>query len=76
MVYAQDPVGQGFIASLARPGGITGLTWDPGPELRGKLVELLAECRPGLSRLAGPVDRNHRAAGDLSLSRPRPESEA
>jgi putative ABC transport system substrate-binding protein len=60
MVYAQDPVGQGFIASLARPGGnITGLTWDPGPEIRGKLVELLAECRPGLSRLAGPVDGNY-----------------
>jgi ABC-type uncharacterized transport system substrate-binding protein len=57
MVYAQDPVGQGFIASLARPGGnITGLTWDPGPEMRGKLVEALAECQPGLSRLAGPVD--------------------
>jgi putative ABC transport system substrate-binding protein len=60
MVYAQDPVGQGFIASLARPGGnITGLTWDPSPEIRGKLVELLAECRPGLSRLAGPVDGNY-----------------
>jgi ABC-type uncharacterized transport system substrate-binding protein len=60
MVYAQDPVGQGFIASLARPGSnITGLIWDPGPELRGKLVELLAECRPGLLRLAGPVDRNY-----------------
>jgi putative ABC transport system substrate-binding protein len=62
MVYAQDPIGQGFIASLARPGGnITGLTWDPGPEIRGKLVELLAECRPGLSRLAGPVDVNYPA---------------
>lgn len=60
MVYAEDPVGQGFIASLARPGGnITGLTWDPGPEIRGKLVDLLAECRPGLSRLAGPVDGNY-----------------
>ena len=60
MVYSQDPVGQGFVASLARPGGnVTGLTWDPGPEMRGKLVELLAECRPGLSRLAGPVDRNY-----------------
>jgi len=60
MVYATDPVGEGFIASLARPGGnITGLTWDAGPEIRGKLVELLAECRPGLSRLAGPVDANY-----------------
>jgi putative tryptophan/tyrosine transport system substrate-binding protein len=39
MVYAQDPVGLGFISSLARPGGnITVLTWNPGPELRGKLA--------------------------------------
>jgi putative ABC transport system substrate-binding protein len=69
MVYAQDPVGQGFIATLARPGGnITGLTWDPGPEIRGKLVELLAECRPGLSRLAGPVDRNYPGHRTTSLA--------
>lgn len=60
MVYANDPVGQGYVASLARPGGnITGLTWDPGPEIRGKLVELLAECRPGLSRLTGLVHPNY-----------------
>jgi len=57
MGYAADPVGQGFVASLSRPGGnITGLTSDPGPEIRGKLVEWLAECRPRLSRLGGPVD--------------------
>lgn len=74
MVYAQDPVGQGFIASMARPGGnITGLTWDPGPEIRGKLVELLAECRPGLSRLApwmGTIRATERPGW---LSRPPPE---
>ncbi len=60
MVYANDPVGQGYVASLARPGGnITGLTWDPGPEIRAKLVELVTECRPGLSRLTGLVDPNY-----------------
>ena len=57
MVYAADPVGQGYVASLARPGGnITGLASDPGPEIRAKLVELVAECRPGLSRLTGLLD--------------------
>jgi putative tryptophan/tyrosine transport system substrate-binding protein len=56
MVYATDPVAQGYIASLAHPGGnITGLARDPGSEMRSKLVELLAECRPGLSRVAGLV---------------------
>ena len=69
MVYAQDPIGEGFVASLARPGGnITGLTWDAGPEMRGKLVELLAECRPGLSRLGGPVDRSY--PGSQATSQP------
>ena len=36
-----DPVGAGFIASLARPGGnITGLTFHSGPEIVGKQLEL------------------------------------
>jgi putative ABC transport system substrate-binding protein len=61
MVYADDPVRQGYVASLARPGGnITGGTYSVAPEtpgeIRGKLMELLAECRPGLSRLAVLVD--------------------
>ena len=57
MVSADDPVGQGYIASLARPGGnITGLTAAPGAEMVGKRFELLAECLPGLSRLAVLVD--------------------
>jgi putative ABC transport system substrate-binding protein len=45
MAYGVDPVGQGYISSLARPGGnITGLAWDPTPEIAGKQVELLAGC--------------------------------
>lgn len=78
MVYAQDPVGQGFIASLARPGGnITGLTWDPGSEIRGKLVEALAECRPGLSRVAALWMATIRATERPGwLSRPPHELEA
>ena len=47
-----DPVGTGFVASLARPGGnITGLS-TLSPELAGKRLELLKEIVPRLSRLA------------------------
>ena len=57
MVYGDDPVGKGYIASLARPGGnITGLTWEPTPEIFGKYVEMLAELRPPPTRIAGIVD--------------------
>jgi putative ABC transport system substrate-binding protein len=57
MVYGNDPVGRGYIASLARPGGnITGLTWEPSTEIFGKHVELLTELSPRPSRIAGIVD--------------------
>jgi putative ABC transport system substrate-binding protein len=47
-----DPVGQGVIASLARPGGnITGLS-TLSPEISGKRLELLKEIVPKLSRVA------------------------
>ena len=47
-----DPVGNGFVASLARPGGnITGLS-TLSPERAGKRLELLKEIVPKLSRLA------------------------
>ena len=47
-----DPVGNGFVASLARPGGnITGLS-SLAPELSGKRLELLKEIVPKLSRVA------------------------
>jgi putative ABC transport system substrate-binding protein len=52
MAQDQDPVSNGFIASLARPGGnITGLS-RLAPELSGKQVELLNEIVPRLSRVA------------------------
>jgi len=57
MVYGNDPVGRGYISSLARPGGnITGLTWEPSVEIFGKHVELLTELSPQPSRIAGIVD--------------------
>jgi putative tryptophan/tyrosine transport system substrate-binding protein len=47
-----DPVGTGFVASLARPGGnITGLSM-MAPVLAAKQLELLKETVPGLSRVA------------------------
>ena len=48
----QDPVGDGLVASLARPGGnITGLTV-LGPELVPKRMEILKETLPNVSRVA------------------------
>jgi ABC-type uncharacterized transport system substrate-binding protein len=53
MAVSRDPVGSGFAASLARPGGnITGLSNDLGPEILGKNVELLKEAVPKISRVA------------------------
>jgi putative ABC transport system substrate-binding protein len=49
---ANDPVGSGFVASLARPGGnITGLSLQ-STDLAGKRLELLREVVPDLRRLA------------------------
>jgi len=51
MTNVADPVGQGMIASLARPGGnITGLT-GVARDLSGKRLELLKETVPKLSRV-------------------------
>jgi putative ABC transport system substrate-binding protein len=52
MGFDDDPVGSGFVASLARPGGnITGLS-TLSPEISGKQLELLKEIIPKLSRVA------------------------
>jgi putative ABC transport system substrate-binding protein len=52
MASDDDPVGNGFVASLARPGGnITGLS-QLAPELSGKRLEIFKEVIPRLSRVA------------------------
>ena len=52
MAFDSDPVGSGFVASLAHPGGnITGLS-SVSAELNGKRLELLKETVPRLSRVA------------------------
>jgi len=52
LAFDNDPVGNGFAASLARPGGnITGLS-TLAPEISGKQLELLREIVPTLHRVA------------------------
>jgi putative ABC transport system substrate-binding protein len=52
MVAGADPVGAGFIASLARPGGnVTGMAISP-PEIAGKLLQRLKELVPQARRVA------------------------
>jgi putative ABC transport system substrate-binding protein len=51
MAQDPDPVGNGFVASLAHPGGnITGLS-TLAPELNGKKLEILKEVIPRISRV-------------------------
>ena len=52
MAVSGDPVGSGYVASLARPGGnVTGLSF-LSPDLSAKLLELLKETVPNASRVA------------------------
>lgn len=56
MAGDHDPIGNGFVASLARPGGnITGLS-TRYPETTGKQLELLKEITPRLSRVVVLLD--------------------
>jgi putative ABC transport system substrate-binding protein len=68
-----DPVGSGFVQSLARPGGnTTGLTL-VSPELNLKRLELLKELLPGATRialLANPDNPNRHARQLEAPSRP------
>jgi putative ABC transport system substrate-binding protein len=62
MMNDTDPVGQGHIDSLARPGGnITGLS-SVGFDLAAKRLELLKEIVPKLSRVAVLRDLTNQAA--------------
>jgi putative tryptophan/tyrosine transport system substrate-binding protein len=75
---AGDPVGNGLVASLARPGGnVTGLSIQ-SPDLIGKRLELLRDVVPDLRRLAimanvgnpqnvSDLDEVQRLAGTLGV---------
>lgn len=61
-----DPVKQGFVRSLARPGGnITGSIF-PGPELAAKRLEILKQVAPSASRVAVLLNPALYSAADLA----------
>jgi putative tryptophan/tyrosine transport system substrate-binding protein len=63
--FAIDPVAEGYVASLARPGGnITGVG-GVAPELSSKLLELLKEAVPGARRIAVFVSPYHPVLGQM-----------
>jgi putative ABC transport system substrate-binding protein len=75
---ANDPVGEGLVASLVRPGGnVTGLS-NQQADAASKRLELLREAKPGLRRVAilanvsyagsaNEIERVHVTARDLGL---------
>jgi putative ABC transport system substrate-binding protein len=67
MIGPADPVGSGFVGSLARPGGnITGLSY-MSPDFTAKTLELLLSVVPGARRVAVLISTNPATA---SLIRP------
>ena len=75
MVFDDDPVGSGFVASLARPGGnITGLS-TLSPEISGKQLELLKEIVPRLARVA-VIGTSTREGTAQSLKELQPAADA
>jgi putative ABC transport system substrate-binding protein len=55
-----DPVGSGLVGSLARPGGnVTGVSLFPAIELTQKVLELLKEVVPHVSRVAVFMDQTN-----------------
>ena len=58
VAISEDMVGDGFVASLARPGGNTTGISILSPELDGKRQELLIEATPGLRNVAVLADSN------------------
>lgn len=60
MGFASDPVGRGFVSSLARPGGnITGVTYSAGRSVR-ETARAAQGSRPPSGSNRGPRQRRHR----------------
>ena len=69
-VQVSDPIGEGFIASLAKPGGnMTGLTIFE-PSTAGKWLETLKEIAPQVSRVALVFNPQTTPGGGLYFLRP------
>ncbi len=73
-VAVSDPIGSGFVASMARPGGnITGFTVLHA-SIAGKYLEILKEMVPQLARAAIMYNPNSVPGGGTFFSRPFIES--
>jgi ABC-type uncharacterized transport system substrate-binding protein len=72
MANVGDPVGQGLVASLARPGGnVTGLA-SLSPELNTKRLEILKDAVPKLARVGLLLIPGASTIRDLALKEIRP----
>jgi putative tryptophan/tyrosine transport system substrate-binding protein len=66
---SSDPVENGLVTSLAHPGGnVTGLTNNPGGQFIRKLIQLLKEAAPGVSRVGVLWDSTNRAEASAFTS--------
>jgi putative tryptophan/tyrosine transport system substrate-binding protein len=75
LAFTDDMLGQGFVRSLAKPGGNTTGVTILASELDGKRQEILIEAVPGVHRIAALADSNVstpprlRALGDGARAR-------
>jgi putative tryptophan/tyrosine transport system substrate-binding protein len=70
-ISVSDPLGQGFVVSLARPGGnITGVSGGASTQLDVKRLELLKQVVPGLTRVAYISEAA--STGGLGVARMQP----
>ena len=62
MVAVSDPVGMGFVASLARPGGNVTGTSNVAPDLSAKLVGIFVQLIPGVNSVGVVVNLSNPGA--------------
>lgn len=68
MFNSVNPVEQGFVESLARPGGnVTGTAWS-APEITSKILQVLQEAAPRAKRIAAIGNTSMRGAREYSVS--------